>query len=46
MTLGPMGRTLHSVNAVGRGSEKRELSGSRARLVCALGRGKEREKFL
>lgn len=42
----PMGRALHSVNAVGRGSEKRELGGSRARLMCAQGRGKERAKFL
>lgn len=46
MALGPMGRALHSVNAVGGGSEKRELGGSRAKLVSALGRGKEREKFL
>lgn len=46
MTLGPMGRALHSVNAVGGGSENRELGGSRARVVCALGRRKEREKLI
>ena len=46
MKLGPMGRALHSVNAVGGGSENRELGGSRARLVCALGRRKEREKLI
>lgn len=46
MTLGPMGRALHSVNAVGGGFENRELGGSRARLVCALGRRKEREKLI
>lgn len=46
MRLGPMGRALHSVNAVGGDLRKRELGGSRARMESARGRRRDREKFL